>query len=251
MDLIAYKYRVYPNNEQALMLAHTFGCVRFKRQPRFNLTERETMKNNELTNEITVENFNYQNVKKWIGDFSHKEKVQFACDCAELVIDLYKGKSDAPKLAIKAVKDWILNPSKENKVKCKSSAAAAVRAATYADSASYASYAASADAARAAAAAADYADADYAAAAAAADYAAADYAAAAAAYAAYADASKGEIKATIVGFILTYDFTKEVIMKSKMFSQDGIEMEQNSQELINHTAFSPQKNKKTCSRSEM
>ncbi|WMS96318.1 RNA-guided endonuclease TnpB family protein (plasmid) [Pseudoalteromonas sp. HL-AS2] len=29
MILIAYKYRVYPNNEQALMLTHTFGCVRF------------------------------------------------------------------------------------------------------------------------------------------------------------------------------------------------------------------------------
>jgi hypothetical protein len=41
--------------------------------------------------DITVENFNYQNVKTWIEDFSHKEKVQFAVECAELVIHLYTG----------------------------------------------------------------------------------------------------------------------------------------------------------------
>jgi putative transposase len=29
LKLIAYKYRFYPNNEQAKMLAQTFGCVRF------------------------------------------------------------------------------------------------------------------------------------------------------------------------------------------------------------------------------
>ncbi len=29
MKLIAFKYRFYPNNEQALILAQTFGCVRF------------------------------------------------------------------------------------------------------------------------------------------------------------------------------------------------------------------------------
>jgi putative transposase len=28
VKLIAYKYRFYPNSEQAIMLAHTFGCVR-------------------------------------------------------------------------------------------------------------------------------------------------------------------------------------------------------------------------------
>jgi len=29
MTLSAYKYRFYPNSEQAEILAHTFGCVRF------------------------------------------------------------------------------------------------------------------------------------------------------------------------------------------------------------------------------
>ncbi|SQD77930.1 helix-turn-helix domain-containing protein [Moritella yayanosii] len=28
LKLIAYKYRFYPNNEQAVMLSQTFGCVR-------------------------------------------------------------------------------------------------------------------------------------------------------------------------------------------------------------------------------
>lgn len=33
--------------------------------------------------EITVENFNYSNVKDWIKDYSHADKVRFAVHCAE------------------------------------------------------------------------------------------------------------------------------------------------------------------------
>ena len=29
MNLISYKYRLYPNNKQVSMLSHTFGCVCF------------------------------------------------------------------------------------------------------------------------------------------------------------------------------------------------------------------------------
>lgn len=77
--------------------------------------------------EITVENFKYSNVKEWIADYSHKEKVEFAIYCAELVIDLYKGGSDAPRLAIEAAKVWVSSPTKENQDKCKKAAAAAAR----------------------------------------------------------------------------------------------------------------------------
>lgn len=43
-----------------------------------------------------------------------KEVVQFAVACAEMVIHLYTGESDAPKNAIAAAKRWIDSPSKEN-----------------------------------------------------------------------------------------------------------------------------------------
>jgi|GEM_PF-2885438 len=133
-------------------------------------------------NEVTVENFNYSNVKKWIGDYTHAEKVEFAINCAELVIHLYTGSSDAPKKAIEAAKAWLKKPSEENRKACKAAAAAAYAAAdSYADS--------SAAAADSSAAAADSAAADSSA-------AAADSAAAAAAYA----ASKS-IKEKIIGFI--------------------------------------------------
>ena len=46
---------------------------------------------------ITVENFNYSNVRAWIGEYSHKEKVEFAVYCAELVVDLCARTGDAPK----------------------------------------------------------------------------------------------------------------------------------------------------------
>ena len=85
--------------------------------------------------DITVENFNYSNVREWINGYTHKQKVELAVYCAELVIDLYTGTSDAPKIAIQAAKDWILNPSEENKKKCKSADAA--YAAAYAAYAAY------------------------------------------------------------------------------------------------------------------
>ena len=117
--------------------------------------------------DITVENFNYLNIKDWISGWEHKEKVKLAIYSAELVIDLYAGDSDMPSKAIKATKDWISNPSEENKERCKKAAidayavavaAAAADAAAYtaayaayaADAAAYAAYAA-ADAAYAAA----------------------------------------------------------------------------------------------------
>jgi len=81
--------------------------------------------------EITVENFSNSNIKEWIKDYSHKEKVEFAVYCAELVIDLHTGSSEAPNRAIQAAKNWILNPSEENRQKCKATAYATDDAAAY------------------------------------------------------------------------------------------------------------------------
>ena len=106
--------------------------------------------------EITVENFNCSNVRAWIEDYSHKEKVEFAVYCAELAVDLYTGTSGAPKKAIEAAKVWVSSPTKENKDKCKKAAyaAAATAATAYdaydaADAAAYAAYAGAATAATA------------------------------------------------------------------------------------------------------
>ncbi len=115
--------------------------------------------------DITVENFSYSNIKEWLSGYSHEDKVRFAIYSAELVVDLYTSSSDAPKKAIRAAKDWLLNPSEDNKKKCKAASDAAAAAAyATADAAAYAAaYAADAAAAYAADAAAAYAGAAYAA----------------------------------------------------------------------------------------
>jgi hypothetical protein len=153
----------------------------------------------EAKKEITVENFNYSNVKEWIENYSHKQKVEFAIYCAELVIDLYTGSSDASKKAIQAAKDWLLNQSEENKQKCKD--AAAYAAADAADAAAYAAYAATVAAADVAYIAADAVAANAAAAYIAANADAADAAAwvawAAYAYAAADDAAAADAAAWV------------------------------------------------------
>ena len=115
---------------------------------------------------LTVENFNYSNVKNEIKEFSHVDKVKFAVYCAELVLDIYEkyNASNAPRLTIKAAKNWINSPTEVNEKACKSAAYAVYTAyadaAAYAEAAAYAAYAAAdaADAAAAYAEAAAYAD---------------------------------------------------------------------------------------------
>ena len=158
--------------------------------------------------EITVENFNYSNIKECISDFSHADKVRFAVYCAELVIDIYEkyNSSKAPRRAIEAAKKWIESPTEENKKACKSYAAAA---AAYAAACSAADSAA-ADAADAAARTASCSDAYDAAdaAAAAAAYSAARTAACADADAAYAASAAGEsIKENIVNWLNEFNST--------------------------------------------
>ena len=149
----------------------------------FDLSASQAAGMDKLNKEITVGNFSYSNIKKWISSFSHKDKVRFAVYSAELVIDLYSGASDAPKKAIQAAKIWIDNPTKENQDACRKASAAA-SAAAFADyaftsaAADYAVAVASAAASAAAASAsADYAFTSAAAASAAVSAAASDYAA--------------------------------------------------------------------------
>ena len=119
---------------------------------------------------LTIENWSHKNIKEEIKDFPHIEKVELAVFCAEKVIGIFESKypdDKRPRLAIEATKEFIKNPTDENKQRCKEAAYAA-NAAYAADVAAYAANAAdvAAYAADVAAYAADYA-------AAAADYAAA------------------------------------------------------------------------------
>lgn len=125
--------------------------------------------------EITVENFSYSNLRKWLENYSHQDKVEFAIYCAEFVIDIYErhNDSDAPRLAIKAAKTWVESPTEDNR-KSAYAAYAAAYAAAAADDAPYTAAVVS-DLAAAAADDDDYADsADFAAAAAADSAAAAE-----------------------------------------------------------------------------
>ena len=121
------------------------------------------------------------------------QAVLLAVTCAEHVLEIFEKKypgDKRPRLAIDSVKNWLANPTEENRKTCRIAADAAAYAA--ADAAYTAAYVAAADAAADAAYAAyaaDAADAAYTAASAAytaasAAYAAAAYTAAAAAYAA-------------------------------------------------------------------
>jgi len=81
--------------------------------------------------EITEENFNYSNVKEWIKDYSHQDKVKFGIYCAELVIDIYERNYDskAPRFAIEAAKAWVESPTEQNRKAACAAASAAVSAA--------------------------------------------------------------------------------------------------------------------------
>jgi len=94
---------------------------------------------------ITVENFGHSILKECLLTYSHEDMVKFAIHCAELAIDLHPGSSDESKKAIQFAKDWLLNPSEENRKKCKAAADAAyieADGANAAYAASYATYAA-------------------------------------------------------------------------------------------------------------
>ena len=116
-----------------------------------------------IKTEMTVENFNYSNIKECISDFSHADKVRFAVYCAELVIDIYEkyNSSKDPRQAIEAAKKWIESPTEENKKACKSYAHYAYYAYAAAAYAAGASYSAARTAACADAADAYAADADF------------------------------------------------------------------------------------------
>ena len=150
---------------------------------------------------LTIENWSIENIKKEINELEHIYQVKVAVFSAEKVIGIFENEypdDKRPRLAIEATKEFIKNPTKENRQKCKDAAADAYAAYTDADADAYVadavanSYAAAAYAAAytdAADAYAAYTDADaYVADAVDAATYAATYAAAAAVYADAADA---------------------------------------------------------------
>lgn len=66
--------------------------------------------------EITVENFSKENIKEWVKDFTHEDKVKFSVSCLELVSSLCS--HNYPKLVVRTLDEYILDPSDENKDKC-------------------------------------------------------------------------------------------------------------------------------------
>lgn len=69
--------------------------------------------------EITTENFNYSNLREWVGDWSQSEMAKLAIYCAGLVAEHHENDYDIPNQAVQAVKDWVQVPSEENKGKCR------------------------------------------------------------------------------------------------------------------------------------
>ncbi len=104
---------------------------------------------------LTIENWSIKEIKEEIKDFSHVEKVELAVFCDEKVLGFFECKHQddkRPRIAIEAAKEFIKNPTEENKQKCKTAADAAydaytAYAADYADDADactdYAAYTAS------------------------------------------------------------------------------------------------------------
>ncbi len=72
----------------------------------------------ELTNENATAHQIEHIVKKW----SHEEKVSIALFAAELFLPYCKIKVVETKRAIKLVGDWLVDPTTENKEKCKEAA---------------------------------------------------------------------------------------------------------------------------------
>ena len=78
---------------------------------------------------------------------THRQQVEWAIYCAESCLPVCENshKSKAPRAAIEAAKDWLLNPTEKNATAAASAAAYASASAAYA--AAYAAYAAAANAA--------------------------------------------------------------------------------------------------------
>ena len=82
------------------------------------------------------ENFLDLNIKEGLKEFleplPHKIQVKFALGEAELVLPIYEAKfpeDNNPRLALEAVREWLINPTEENRVKCRKAAEAIYNAA--------------------------------------------------------------------------------------------------------------------------
>ena len=90
---------------------------------------------------LTIDNWSHKNIQEEIKDFTHVEKVGLAVFCVEKAIGIFESKhsnDNRPRLVIEAAKEFIKNPTEENKEKCRAAAYAAADAATVAVYAVYA-----------------------------------------------------------------------------------------------------------------
>ena len=70
---------------------------------------------------LTIDNWSHKNIQEEIKDFTHVEKVGLAVFCVEKAIGIFESKhsnDNRPRLVIEAAKEFIKNPTEENKKKC-------------------------------------------------------------------------------------------------------------------------------------
>jgi len=121
-----------------------------------------------LDNAIATGDINILRYADWgiCRIFTKEQKVKYAIYSAELVLDIFEKRypeDNRPRKAIEAARGYLINQSEENRIKCRTAAAAAAYAAAAAAAAAdAAAYATAADAVYATAADAVYACAAYA-----------------------------------------------------------------------------------------
>lgn len=78
--LKAYKYRVYPNNEQKMQIAKTFGCCRFVYNQTLAYKKDTYEQEKKSVSKTDCNNYLYL----WISKYSYKRFIGKGMDMSEL-----------------------------------------------------------------------------------------------------------------------------------------------------------------------
>jgi putative transposase len=110
--LKAYKYRIYPNNEQKVLLSKTFGCCRWFYNYALNLTK-ETYKatgkglsRNEIINKLPELKKEYE----WLSDAPSQALQQVALNLSSAFLNFFEKRAKFPKFKKKGNKQSVRFP---------------------------------------------------------------------------------------------------------------------------------------------
>ncbi|WP_324282980.1 RNA-guided endonuclease TnpB family protein [Cyanobacterium aponinum UTEX 3221] len=110
--LKAYKYRIYPTDEQKLLLAKTFGCCRWFYNFALNLTN-ETYKatgkglsRNEIINKLPQ----LKKEKEWLSEVPSQSLQQVALDLSSAFLNFFEKRAKFPKFKKKGNKQSVRFP---------------------------------------------------------------------------------------------------------------------------------------------